>query len=142
MEIIPRGQDAIAEDYKRMIARIVDERVAEALAEHSTRDFMPFFETKEVAYEIKRRQTVHQQRKFNYAYQDWGCLVCGTTERPHRMLWMCQKCYSRAHQRLLTSLRRRTSQDDEPDMFPDTAIQAQRALLPSIEVLAKKRRGK
>ena len=142
MEIIPRGQDAIAEDYRQMITRIVEEKVLEAMSDRSSGDFQPFFQPGPVSDEIKRRLTVHEQRKFTYAYQDWGCLVCGTTERRHGGLWMCSRCYPRAKHRLLSSLRRRAREHEGPDSFPDAAEQAQRALLPSIHSLAKQRRDK
>ena len=141
MEIIPRGQDAIADDYKQMITRIVEEKVLEAMTDRSAGDFQPFFQPGPISDEIRRRQTVHEQRKFTYTYQDWGCLCCGTTDRPHRSLWMCGKCYNRAKTRLLTSLRRRAKEHEGPDSFQDAAEEAQRALLPSIKALAK-RRGK
>ena len=125
-----------------MITRIVEEKVLEAMTDRSSGDFQPFFQPGPICDEIKRRQTVHEQRKFTYAYQDWGCLVCGTTERRHSALWMCRRCYSRAQSRLRISLRRRAKEHEGPDSFPDTAEQAQRALLPSIHSLAKQREAK
>ena len=105
-EIVPRGPESIAAEYKAMIAKIVEEKVLEALTHPTDSDFQPFFQPKHVADEIKRRQTVQEQHKFSYAYEDWGCLACGTQERPHASLWMCANCYHRVSSRLKSSIRR------------------------------------
>lgn len=142
-EIMPRGQDAIAAEYKAMIAKIVEEKVLEALTHPTDSDFQPFFQPRDIANEIKRRQTVQEQHKFSYAYEDWGCLVCGTTERPHSSLWMCASCYRRASSRLQSSIRRHSPGPDQPQpTFRDTVKLARAALAPSIETLAKDRRSK
>lgn len=137
-EIMPRGQDAIAAEYKAMIAKIVEEKVLEALTHPTDSDFQPFFQPRHIAKEIKRRQTVQEQHKFSYAYNDWGCLVCGTKDRPYQFLWICKSCYSVAHQRLLASMRKHSPGPDEPrPTFTDTVKLARAALAPSIETLAK-----
>ena len=135
VEIIPRGPDAIAAEYKAMIAKIVEEKVREALTHPTDSDFQPFFQSKQVTDEIKRRQTVTEQHKFSYAYEDWGCLACGTKERPHGSLWMCADCYRRALGRLKSSIRRHSPDEPLPS-FRDTVKLARAALAPSIETLA------
>ena len=126
-----------------MIAKIVEERVLEALAHPIDAEFQPFFQSKQVADEIKRRQTVTEQHKFSYAYEDWGCLVCGTKERPHYAIWMCENSHARATQRLRSSIRRRSPDANQPQpTFTDTVKLARAALAPSLETLAKDRRGK
>jgi len=137
-EIMPRGREAIASEYKAMIAKIVEEKVLEALTHPTDSDFQPFFQPRHIANEIKRRQTVQEQHKFSYAYNDWGCLVCGTKDRPYQSLWMCKGCYSVAHHRLLASIRKHSPGQDEPrPTFVDTVKLARAALAPSIETLAK-----
>jgi hypothetical protein len=142
-EIVPRGQEAIAAEYKAMIAKIVEEKVLEALAHPTDAVFQPFFQPRQISNEIRRRQTVTEQHKFSYAYEDWGCLVCGTQERPHASLWMCANCYHRALSRLKSSIHRHSPDADQPQpAFVDTVKLARAALAPSIEVLAKDRRIK
>jgi hypothetical protein len=142
-EIVPRGPESIAAEYKAMIAKIVEEKVLEALRHPTEADFQPFFQPRQISEEIRRRQTVQEQHKFSYAYEDWGCLVCGTQERPHASLWMCANCYRRALSRLKSSIHRHSPDADQPQpTFVDTVKLARAALAPAIEILAKDRRGK
>jgi hypothetical protein len=90
-------------DLKSMIAQMVEEGVREAISGKGA-ELQPFFGSKEVAYEIKRRQTVHEQNKFTYFYEDWGCMICGTRKARHCGLGMCHTCYTRIKLRLRASL--------------------------------------
>lgn len=58
VEIVPRDRK---EEFKRQVAQMVEEQVAAALSDQNDRVFQPFFQTREVAREIKRRQTVGEQ---------------------------------------------------------------------------------
>lgn len=127
VQIVPRD---LGLDFKRMVAEFVEEQVRAAMSQGSDSTFQPFFQTREIAYEIKRRQTVTEQKKFGYAYEDWGCLVCGTKERRHQSLWMCSYCYPRMAQRLLTSIRKRSPDPGIPQpTFMDTVRIARESLL-------------
>src|ERR1022692_1426555 len=127
VEIVPRDLEF---DFKRMVAQFVEEQVREAMSHKTDSAFQPFFQTREIAREIKRRQTVTEQKKFLYAFEDWGCLVCGTRGRPHRSLWMCSQCYPVAAQRLLGSIRKRApAPDSSQPTFMDTVQMARASLL-------------
>src|SRR5580700_9489243 len=89
-EIVPRGRDQMAEDFKAMIAQVVEERVQAALAHETDSIFQPFFQSKEVCNEIRRRQAVHEQQKFANYFQDYGCLVCERRDAQHQSLGMCK----------------------------------------------------
>ena len=135
-EIVPRDLEF---DFKRMVAQFVEEQVREAMSHRTDSTFQPFFQTKEIANEIKRRQTVTEQRKFIYAYEDYGCAVCGTKDRPHRSLSMCFPCHSRFGQRLLASMRKREPKPDSVQpTFMDTVRMARASLLaPAVMAVAE-----
>jgi hypothetical protein len=57
-----------------MIAQVVEKRIAEVMADKESLDFRPFFEPREVAWELRRRMTVQENRKWNYYFEEWGCL--------------------------------------------------------------------
>jgi hypothetical protein len=136
MEIVPR-------DCEAQLETVVKAEFERQLAEVTTSDgfiFEPFFQTREIANELKRRQSVQEQHKFANAYEDYGCLVCGTKDRPHGALWMCTECYPRAAQRLLASKRRHAA-DPEVPIFKDTGRIAREALVPALQALAGKRKA-
>src|SRR5262249_21964662 len=101
--------------------------------------FEPFFQTPEIATEIKRRQTVAQQHKFVWAYEDWGCLVCKSKTKPRSAGWMCATCYARALNRLrISQVRHMIELEEDPNRkleFPNTAKIAREALGPAILAL-------
>jgi hypothetical protein len=57
--------------------------------------FEPFFRSRQVAYELKRLQTVPEQQKWSIRYERKGCLICQTKEQIHVGCGMCQNCYQR-----------------------------------------------
>jgi hypothetical protein len=138
VEIVPRSRENMGEDFKRMIAQAIEEKVAEAMAHESDAAFQPFFQAKEIANAIKRTQTVHEQRKFVYYFEDYGCFVCETKDAQHRGLGMCGTCYKTRFSRLESSVRARTPPPEQQMSFMDTVRLARAALGPSIEILAAK----
>lgn len=123
-------------NLKLEIARMVEETVQQAMSGRGA-ELQPFFGSKEVAYEIKRRQTVHEQNKFTYYFEDWGCMVCGYHKTRHAGCGMCLVCYSRIKERLKASLRKRQPPKgaDQP-VFMDTMRIAREALAPIVEAPA------
>jgi hypothetical protein len=85
-EIIPTDCGQVARDFKQMIARIVEEKVSQAMSNHGSALLEPWFQSKEIENEIKRRQTVTEQRKWTYYFEDWGCIVCRSEPR-YRLTW-------------------------------------------------------
>jgi hypothetical protein len=59
----------------------------------------------------------------------------------HRCLGMCKECFGRTRQRMIATLRRANAERPIQEEPKDLEALAQEALAPSIEVLAKKRRG-
>ena len=70
--------------------RRVDIRVAEIIAHRD--DFQPYFQSRRVAQELKRIQSVPEQRSWALVYEQWGCTHCKTKERPHSSCGMCGPC--------------------------------------------------
>jgi hypothetical protein len=75
--------------------RLVQEKVAEIMAERDAVVFEPFFRSRQIAYELKRLQTVPEQRKWSVRFERKGCLLCQTKEAIHVGCGMCQSCYQR-----------------------------------------------
>ena len=138
-EILRASPDSVAETYKRMIEQVVEERIAELMADKEGEEFRPFFESAEVAQELRRRMTVTERRKWRYYFEDWGCFVCERRDGGHKQLGMCSTCYSNRLKRLSVVRRDHATDPVIPDF--DSVAKAQRALLPSIKALAKKRRS-
>jgi hypothetical protein len=132
----------IPEEYKAMIASIVNERIAELLADSQTADLQPFFESPEVSKAMRRKQHIMERQKWQHYFDEWNCLICARPGLRHCALGMCPTCFQRVHQRL-NSIRRRHASSESPEVgFRDTVRLAQEALLPSIEKLAAKKGSK
>lgn len=100
-ELLPSPGEIAQMPVKRAeLQRLVDERVAEIL--HARDEFMfePFFRSRQIAYELKRLQTVPEQRKWTIYFQRFGCLACETTDRIHVANGMCNRCYANTFGRL------------------------------------------
>jgi hypothetical protein len=131
-KIIPLNQTA--ENSTVAIARMIQGLVEKVL---SGADLQPFFGTAEVSYEIKRSQTVHEQSKFSFYFQDWGCMICGSREAGHCSCGMCQRCYRRVRMRLAASMRKRQpAETSSRENFRDAVKLAREALAPSIALLS------
>jgi hypothetical protein len=70
----------------------VRKQVAEIMAERDALAFEPFFRSRQVAYELKRLQTVPEQTKFSVGFARYGCMICGTKEKIHAGNNMCPTC--------------------------------------------------
>ena len=60
----------------------------------------PWFRSRQESIEIKRTQTVPEQRKWSVYYDRWGCVSCTKKKTPHKSLEFCQACYLRVSQRI------------------------------------------
>lgn len=141
VELLPEAPQA-ALSVTEMIAKIVEQKVAEALGNDSTAIFQPFMQSRQVSSEIRKNQTVPEQEKWSYYFEEWGCLVCGEKDPGHESLGMCKKCLERTRHRMIAALRRAHADRPKQDEPQDLEALAQQALVPSIAVLAKKRRGR
>jgi Zn-finger nucleic acid-binding protein len=85
---------------KAELDRLVQEKVAEIMAERDALVFEPFFRSRQVAYELKRLQTVPEQTKFSVAFARYGCIICETRKTIHAGNGMCPQCRGRWFARL------------------------------------------
>jgi hypothetical protein len=74
------------------LERLVEQKVAEIMSERDALVFEPFFRSRQVAYELKRLQTVPEQEKFSVSYELYGCMICETHAIPHAGNGLCTKC--------------------------------------------------
>jgi hypothetical protein len=82
------------------LERLVEKKVAEIMAERDALIFEPFFRSGQVAYELKRLQTVPEQEKFSVSYERYGCMICETHATPHAGNGLCQHCRGKWFRRL------------------------------------------
>jgi hypothetical protein len=87
--ILRRGTD------EATLNRLVQQKVAEIMAERDVIVFEPFFRSRQIAYELKRLQSVPEQRKWTVFFDRYGCLICETRKRIHMGNGMCDRCYPR-----------------------------------------------
>lgn len=134
-QVLSPTPDSMAEAYAAMIKRVVDERVAELMADKRGQEFRPFFEVREVSEEMRRRVSVNENRKWRYYFEEWGCMICERKDVAHQTLGMCARCHQNRQKRL-----RKIRQEHPAEPIPefDSVARAQKALLPSIKALAKK----
>ncbi len=101
MEVLPSPQELLREPIKREeIARLVQQQVAEIMAERDALVFEPFFRSRQVAYELKRLQSVPEQEKFSVSYERYGCMDCKKHTTPHAGNNLCQSCRAKWFGRL------------------------------------------
>jgi hypothetical protein len=75
--------------------RLVQQKVAEIMAERDAVVFEPFFRSRQIAYELRRLQTMPEQRKWTVFFERYGCLICQTRDRINVGNGMCTRCYQR-----------------------------------------------
>jgi hypothetical protein len=92
-------------DMNKALERMVERKLAEMMGDKTDGIFEPFFQTQAITSAIKKMETVIQQRKWHYYFEEWGCLICKSKEQGHKTLGMCPPCYSRTQKRLAIILR-------------------------------------
>jgi hypothetical protein len=86
-----------------IITRMVQDRVDEIMAERGGSQLEPGFQPKEVAYELQRRQTVFERRKWALYFLRWGCRMCNRKKNvSHASGGCCATCITRVGARLET----------------------------------------
>jgi hypothetical protein len=129
-------------DMTDAIAKLVEQKVAEAMGTEAGALFEPFFQPKRVFNEFRKCQTVVEQKKWTYYFEEWGCVVCGGKDLSHKALGMCKNCFSLTRQRMIATLRRANAERPVQEEAKDLEALAQQALAPSIEALIKNRPGR
>jgi Zn finger protein HypA/HybF involved in hydrogenase expression len=105
VEIVPASETALvpkrpAESPQAVLDRMVRERVDEIMAERGSAPMESDFQPKEVAFELQRRQTVFERRKWPLYFEKWGCRKCERKRVAHMSTGQCAACHSRLQQRL------------------------------------------
>jgi hypothetical protein len=83
-----------------MLNRLVQQKVAEIMAERDAVIFEPFFRSRQIAYELKWLQSVPEQRKWSVSFERYGCMCCETREQIHAGNGMCNRCHALWFRRL------------------------------------------
>ena len=86
----PEIQLGVVSIEEARIKAIAQRQVAEILA--SRDDFQPYFLNRRVAQELKKLQSVPEQRSWSLVYEQYGCTHCKTKKRPHSSCGMCGPC--------------------------------------------------
>lgn len=86
-------------EAEAMVKSLVERQVAEIMAQRDEFVFQPFFAAKRVSDEIKRLQTVPEQRAWARVFEKHGCIVCGRKDLNHASCGCCSRCYGRIDQR-------------------------------------------
>lgn len=95
-ELLPSPESILRPGVdKTVIDRIVQQKVAEIMAEREAATLEPFFRSRQIAYEIRRLQTVPEQESWHVFFERRGCLYCHSKERIHGGCGMCVRCYPR-----------------------------------------------
>jgi hypothetical protein len=103
VELIPSPATLVRESTglnKAELERIVQQKVAEIMAERDAIVFEPFFRSRQIAYELQRLQTVSEREKFSVYFERYGYLICETRKTIHAGNGMCGNCRNRTFVRL------------------------------------------
>jgi hypothetical protein len=138
-EVLPPARPRIVPDTRAILDELVEEKVAEIMSKGRDALFQPYFQSKRVATEIRKIQTVSDRGKWSRYFEKWGCDVCGTKKRGHRGLGRCAPCYLRTLQRL-EHLARDAGEKDTMPVFEDRLGDAARAALKPAEPLPPEQR--
>jgi len=85
---------------EKTLTLLVKEKVAEIIADRDAMVFEPFFRSRQIAYELKRLQSVPEQQKWSVHFGRFGCLICQTRKLIHVGNGMCNTCYNRTFKAL------------------------------------------
>jgi hypothetical protein len=101
IEVLPSLEDMLRGPLRHdQLLKIVQVEVAKTMAERDALAFEPFFRSRQVAYELKRLQTVPEQRKWSIWYERYGCLDCKSQDDPHAGNGLCSICRGKVFRRL------------------------------------------
>ena len=115
-----------------LLEKLIRQQVAEILAQRDTFMFEPFFRSRQVAFEIRRLQTVPEQRKWRIYFDRFGCLYCHIKRAHHASQGMCERCHLRVHRRLQTIIRELANKATDSEPFVADQEQIARQVLYSL----------
>jgi hypothetical protein len=129
VEIIPSSRRSTPAEAAEALRKIIQSEFARCMANREDFVFQPFFQQQKVAHEIRRIQSVPEQRKWSLYFEEFGCLICGTRKEGHGSCGMCKSCKCRTFERLQTIIKRYRRKSEEHLDFPtDRAELARKAL--------------
>jgi hypothetical protein len=128
---------------RKVLKKMVEEQVAELMANRDDFIFRPFFDEAKISREIKRLQTVPEQKKWSLFHAQFGCLRCESRTKGHAGCGMCFHCSNLTYHRLQRILKRCEKADRQrPELFSDHDELAALALAPALKELNAGRRPK
>jgi protein-arginine kinase activator protein McsA len=132
VQLLPPSPHPPSIDAKEMLRKMVEQQVAAIMSRRDEFNMQPFFAKKKIADELKRYQTVPEQKKWRHYFDRYGCLRCETRDVNHASCGMCARCYAQVGSRLKTVYKQleRDSPDDPPADFDNDEL-ARQALLPA-----------
>ena len=140
-ELLPPEPPKAATEVAQ-IARIVKEQVAAILADREDLTLRPFFDTHNLAAELRRLQKMPARRKWAVYFERHGCLICRTKRAFHMACGMCNTCYERTARRLRFIVGERFPSEGGPRFTGDMESVARKALLEAVESFqAEPKRG-
>jgi hypothetical protein len=107
----------------------IEQKMAEIMGARTDGIFETFFQGQAIADAIRKLQTVPQQRKWHYYFEEWGCLICEKKDGRYTSLGMCSACYRRTLSRLQRLLKRAEAERPEPVPVRDLQDVARKALM-------------
>jgi hypothetical protein len=110
------GPRPSAVDAKAMLKKLVEQQVAEIMARREDFLFQPFLATARVSNEIKRLQTVPEQRAWARVFAKHGCTACRSKKVGHGSCGFCSNCYSIIFSRKKAAIR--GIEKDGPELPP------------------------
>ena len=79
----------------------------------------PWFLSKDIAFAVRHLIPDTFLNKMRFYFEDWGCLICGSKNRPYLSNGMCGKCVNRIQKRLFWCLEKRRL---TPSASPSTDV--------------------
>lgn len=122
-------------DARKMIEEMVKQKVAEVMVRQDDLVFQPFFLAKKVSDQIKRLQSVSEQRAWSSVFEKHGCIACGRVDVAYCSCGCCEKCYRKISVWKKAAIREADAERPVFDKPKDLVVMAQEALTPSIEAL-------
>lgn len=126
-ELLPPEPRSPQSDASQL-ERLVQQKVAEVLANREDFSLRPFFDTKRVSDELRRLQTMPERRKWAGYFARHGCLICETKRVPHNSCGMCFNCCLRTAARLRWVIAQGSSSRGEQEFVTDLETLARKAL--------------
>jgi hypothetical protein len=110
---------------------------AEMVTDAKSSVLEPFFQSRQISYQMLREQDVVQQKKWHYYWKKWGCLICGQKDRGYGSIGMCQACFAQVNNRMQEVLIHAYANRRTFDRPRDLVEVAQEALGPSIHAMLR-----